>query len=60
MSGEKQCYSCVYGMNNNGLSCHNKYVREIERTEEIDKYNCEFYDCISDDYELDMKKYYET
>lgn len=60
MSDEIQCYTCVYGMNNYGISCNNTYVREIEMTGEIDKYNCEFYDSISDNYEADINKLYEN
>lgn len=55
MSGEKQCWTCIYGENRTGEpSCMNKYVRQLKR--KPDKYDCEFYDGISDSYMDDMEK----
>jgi len=55
MNGDEQCYTCVYG--ENGLisfTCHHPLARNT------DKYNCEFYDPISDDYMADMEKVFDA
>ena len=56
MSGEKQCWTCIYGINSYGLHCTNKYVHD----DNTDPYDCEFYDGISDDYVKDMYKVIEN
>lgn len=56
MSGEKQCWTCIYGINSYGLHCTNKYVHD----DNTDPYDCEFYDGISDDYVKDMDKVIEN
>lgn len=55
MSGEKQCWTCIYGENRSGaISCMNKYVRKLRH--KPDPYDCEFYDEVSDSYMSDMDK----
>lgn len=56
MHGNEQCYTCVYGENGvgDGFTCHHPLAVNT------DKYNCEFYDPISDDYVADIEKLFDA
>ena len=56
MGGDKQCWTCVFGMNRSGeVSCDNGYVNRL-RKNKPDPYDCEFYEEVSDDYAADIEK----
>lgn len=53
---EEQCWTCVYGLHLHGIQCTNKYVNGMREKNKPDKYACEFYDEVTDDYMSDMEK----
>lgn len=59
---EKQCWSCVYGINRTGeVTCDNGIVTGIQSEEnKPDPYDCEFYDSLADDYLADIDKVWRT
>ena len=56
MGNEMLCWNCIYGENTTGhsVSCMNKTVSRFKI--KPDKYYCEFYEQLSDDYMSDMEK----
>lgn len=59
MGGDKQCWTCVYGMNRTGeVSCNNGTVIKLRKRSKPDPYDCEFYEELSDDYVADVDKVY--
>ena len=54
---EYKCYTCIFGIMNYGLSCTNAIVQSLEHPP--DKYECEFYEEISDSYSDDVRKIWE-
>lgn len=56
MSGRIDCEDCIYatyGNSRSGYVCQNKYANACKN---IDVYNCEFFDEVSDNYIHDMDK----
>ena len=56
MNDTKQCWTCIYGMNTAGvgITCMSKTVNRLAH--KPDKYNCEFYEAVSENYESDIEK----